>query len=239
MKRHAFTLIELLVVVTIITVLIAILLPSLSKARRLARYVVCLSNHKQVGTALLMYSNDNSTKFPGCPTNGGSGGPYLYSYNGSNNVAKDLYKYVGKQLAVFMCPAVPHAGVPDISVPNPDGRWHFWYMANFAKTGYVSPVSRATDNANSALFSEAALDVGPSWGNLRVNHTQFGAEFPGSTPSYPSEYGQWSVTSVQDVDSVSTLFLNGSAQLLDITEFYRSPNGFMYDYYPPQKGYTN
>jgi prepilin-type N-terminal cleavage/methylation domain-containing protein len=53
---HGFTLIELLVVVAIITVLIAILLPSLGKARETARKVVCAQNLKSQGIALNMYS---------------------------------------------------------------------------------------------------------------------------------------------------------------------------------------
>ncbi|QNN22018.1 prepilin-type N-terminal cleavage/methylation domain-containing protein [Planctomycetales bacterium ZRK34] len=55
MRRQGFTLIELLVVVSIIALLIAILLPSLSRARELARVTVCASNQRQVGMGLVMY----------------------------------------------------------------------------------------------------------------------------------------------------------------------------------------
>ena len=238
-RLHGFTLIELLVVVAIIATLLAILTPSLKLAIRSVRYAACLSNHKQIGTALLGYAAANSTHFPPCPIPGGSGGPYFYSRGGTNNVANDLSRYVGNQLDIFLCPLVPHADVPDITVGNRDGRWHFWYMANYANAGYVSPVTRTGSDGASAILSEAAQDVGPSWGNLRVNHTQRGAEYPGSTPTYPPEYGQWSITSRADVDNISTLFLNGSAQLLSIEEYYRTPNGWAFNYYPPQKGYRN
>ncbi|QNN22321.1 DUF1559 domain-containing protein [Planctomycetales bacterium ZRK34] len=57
MRRKAFTLIELLVVVSIIALLIAILLPSLSKAREVAKNAVCMTHQRQLGLALTMYAN--------------------------------------------------------------------------------------------------------------------------------------------------------------------------------------
>jgi len=63
-KRAAFTLVELLVVIGIISVLIAILVPVLSKARRKALEVACLSNLRQVGMALLAYAHEYGGSFP-------------------------------------------------------------------------------------------------------------------------------------------------------------------------------
>jgi prepilin-type N-terminal cleavage/methylation domain-containing protein/prepilin-type processing-associated H-X9-DG protein len=54
-----FTLIELLVVISVIAVLMAILLPSLNKAREQAKKVLCASNSKQVAMALLLNAADN------------------------------------------------------------------------------------------------------------------------------------------------------------------------------------
>ena len=61
---QAFTLVELLVVIAIIALLVAVLLPSLNQARDAARRVVCLSNHRQVGLALMTYATDQNGFYP-------------------------------------------------------------------------------------------------------------------------------------------------------------------------------
>src|SRR5262249_26277116 len=76
-RVHAFTLIELLVSVSILSMLIGILLPSLSAGRERARRVVCQSNLRQINTAFWTYSLANGGRVPWVVsprTNGGGAG---------------------------------------------------------------------------------------------------------------------------------------------------------------------
>lgn len=64
MQKKAFTLVELLVVISIIAMLLAVLMPALSKARDIGNKTVCLTNLKAIGLASSVYSNENSDYLP-------------------------------------------------------------------------------------------------------------------------------------------------------------------------------
>jgi len=63
-KRRGFTLIELLVVIAIIAILAAILFPVFAQAKAAAKKTQDLSNVKQIGTGIMMYTSDNDDMYP-------------------------------------------------------------------------------------------------------------------------------------------------------------------------------
>jgi prepilin-type N-terminal cleavage/methylation domain-containing protein/prepilin-type processing-associated H-X9-DG protein len=97
--RNGFTLIELLVVITIISILASMLLPVFAQARKKGQQAVCMSNLRQLGLAVNMYTQDNDEAFPGADwasETGNPGDPNFQIKSGG------LYSYL-KNDGVYMC----------------------------------------------------------------------------------------------------------------------------------------
>lgn len=61
---HGFTLVELLVVMAILGLLLAVLMPSLARAKTRAQAIACLNNHRQLALACLLYVDDHQDALP-------------------------------------------------------------------------------------------------------------------------------------------------------------------------------
>ena len=105
-KQYGFTLIELLVVIAIIAILAAILFPVFAQARENARKISCVSNLKQLGTAILMYVQDYDETFPcvtGNNTPPAAGSPFDGQTWVQNDIVFLIQPYV-KNFQIFFCP---------------------------------------------------------------------------------------------------------------------------------------
>lgn len=103
-RRRAFTLVELLVVIGIIAVLIAILLPALSRAKEQANRTACASNLKQLATAVIMYAQDSRDFMP---------------YANDDDVAATAWKNGKGWLYDHTLPAMKGIGNMDVSGKAP------------------------------------------------------------------------------------------------------------------------
>jgi prepilin-type N-terminal cleavage/methylation domain-containing protein/prepilin-type processing-associated H-X9-DG protein len=151
MKRSGFTLIELLVVIAIIAILAAILFPVFAQAREKARAISCASNEKQIGLAVLQYSQDYDEAFP-----------IAFAWGSEPNWA-DTNQYWTTQIQPYM-KDLAVLGCPDDSLAfkrGPGGNWE-----NFGVSYAANAYGGGWDGSKNLWFGPFTLWGGNTGGGV-------------------------------------------------------------------------
>ncbi len=145
-RNHAFTLIELLVVIAIIAILAAILFPVFAQAKLAAKGAASISNSKQIGLAVVMYSNDYDDNAPLCQEWGDPDAQYCF------NICFSPWTYQSepymKNADILMDPLV--GGDNGFSGPGSPSVWEAYNMEYGYNYELMSPPDLNVDiNGNS------------------------------------------------------------------------------------------
>lgn len=181
-NRCAFTLLEMLVVIGIIALLMALLVPAVSRVRAQSQTVACASNLRQLALAANLYANDNDGFYPpahfkktsGTPPNSVSGAPVL------------LKAYSSSENALIQCPVDPQAinvlelyGLVypvDIQMPQyASYQYNFAVFVNALTNPSAQPTNRSTLRDSSDLIilydGTVSSDRGGPWEVIAARHS--------------------------------------------------------------------
>ncbi len=163
--RHftrAFTLIELLVVIGIIALLIAILMPSLNKARQSAIQIKCAANLRQIGLGFQMYRSDNKN-FIG-PLNS------AVNYWGNSATLKSygMWDTIGPYLGYPNWGGI--AGIPGTPKATTGGFWHQEPIrSQVIRSAFACPLIPVTSAWTRNSYAESLyLQPTGGWGSVRI-----------------------------------------------------------------------
>jgi len=160
---HGFTLIELLVVVAIISILAAMLLPSLQRAKESAKAAHCMSNLRQVGIAALSYADDWDGHTPN------TGNSQVVMANPSQypegRWLDQVFLYSQKNVSVLQCPSQQTLWSSSYRMVSPyktpkyaAGYAISWIMGGKMSTANLNvgiPLSRVVNPARKVWFADS------------------------------------------------------------------------------------
>ena len=225
-NRRAFSLVELLVVVAIIAVLMAILLPAVSKAREAANRTACCSNLRQVYAALSLYALGNNYQVPiGYRTASEQYNSMVYSTSsGDYWVLFGLIYQAGylRNPAVLYCPSESN---DKFMFNTPDNPWPSQPTANI-QAGYAfRPFEEIPDDLSNipATMEPFALPKLNSFGNEAI--------LADLTSSYTRVV-------TRHVTGINVLYGNGSARWVPLQAFMQPVSQWPDPTLPPTPAYN-
>lgn len=144
--KTGFTLVELLVSIAILSILMALLLPALSKARESARRASCTNNLRQIGMAFELYALENKEFYPAA-SDPVSTSPFYWLWMGRGWRAK-LAEYIPGDKdnpGVFWCPSDPRATTQYESTS------YAYSMAFYHSPEQINSLTSVADNYSNPL----------------------------------------------------------------------------------------
>lgn len=233
-KRSAFTLIELLVVISIISLLIALLLPALGHARYVTRVTLCANNLRQIAIGSTVYAHDNNLLYP----NGPYLNPHWWNQIPSNvdhairvqphlNTPAVLGQYVGGSVSprdneAMRCPQIMADGKGNLYHSLSTAQYHVYYnIASAVRSGFTL-INGTSANFATATDPDEAM---PTLDDTRIQgaHSFSGGGFWESTV-IASDVAFWRSTSARRIGSGHMLggtrvpLGGGNPQLRQISE---------------------
>jgi len=214
-RRAGFTLIELLVVISIIALLMAILMPALSKVKDQAKAAICLSNMHQLGVAWQMYTSDNRQQF----THGLEWVVPLFPY------------YVNRKLLICGSaskPVIP----PELGVPQRGGKFSPWvrwehvdiggateYVCFIGSYGYNFWCTENTGGGRGAVRLWRKADVRrAAYAPILTDSAAVGY-CPTAADSPPVYDGQIYFSEPEDIDEIRSACLNRHNEAVNVLFF--------------------
>lgn len=202
-RDKGFTLIELLVVIAIIAILAAILFPVFARARENARRASCLSNMKQFGLALVMYSQDYDEK--------------IYRGDTAQWWTVPYMPYI-KSEQILLCPSAPRRQYN-----------YSWYgytnynsnslVLNYALPGEGRAIPLTMFNSSMTMFTidGGGNSVSLAWSDIYYSRNSDGTGNFGETPNY--------AVAPRHLEGANVAFLDGHVKWIPKQKIYLKYDG--------------